>query len=405
MVLSGCIKTDDIIDNSKPWRTYFLYVAGDNNLTSNFNGNIIELSRKANEARRKGGRIIVYYSPTPYKGNPYNANDTKSGNPVLFEVLGNSSEYGTAGVMTRMLKEYDYSADPERKSIDPEAISLAINDMMRMAPAESYIIDFSSHGFGWTPAAKNVPVERAFGGEYGGGSYMEYGIDIDVLASIIPDSPAIDAILFDACEMGCVEVAYELRNKTKYLMASVAEIPAAGFPYAAVNDELFNRNAEIKDCLVAFASKYIDKYENDPYGGTIAIYDCSMLPALKDAAKEVVAKRRDILMGLDLSTPVKSAPAQFYYDQSLSGYRAMFHDMRDLVRAVTNGDIAVYNRFVTEIDKMVVYKNAVGPLYAKNFTFSAIRYSGVTMFVPQDAYPDSWVSYYKTLSWYKDVWE
>lgn len=39
--------------------------------------------------------------------------------------------------------------------------------------------------------------------------------------------------------MGCAEVYYELKDAAKYCIASVLDIPAAGFPYASVMPYLY----------------------------------------------------------------------------------------------------------------------------------------------------------------------
>ena len=59
-------------------------------------------------------------------------------------------------------------------------------------------------------------------------------------------------IFGDCCEIGCVEVAYELRNVADYLIASPAEIPGEGAYYEDLTD-LFDTSS-------SFYQKIIDKY-------------------------------------------------------------------------------------------------------------------------------------------------
>lgn len=44
----------------------------------------------------------------------------------------------------------------------------------------------------------------------------------------------MEYILFDDCYMSSVEVAYELKEATRFLIASTSEMMAYGMPYATV---------------------------------------------------------------------------------------------------------------------------------------------------------------------------
>ena len=64
--------------------------------------------------------------------------------------------------------------------------------------------------------------------------------------------------------MGCAEVYYELKDAAKYCIASVLDIPAAGFPYASVMPYLYE-NA-IKEYLKPICKDYIDYYNYNGWG-------------------------------------------------------------------------------------------------------------------------------------------
>ena len=61
----------------------------------------------------------------------------------------------------------------------------------------------------------------AYNSHSNSGSKME----IADVAAALDDFPRLDFILFDACFMQAVEVAYELRHVAKYIASSPAEIP------------------------------------------------------------------------------------------------------------------------------------------------------------------------------------
>lgn len=71
------------------------------------------------------------------------------------------------------------------------------------------------------------------GWDDGGGKDMPEGMthaemELDEFAAAIPDG-TLDFIIFEACLMAGVEVAYALRGKAEYLLASPAEIISPGF--------------------------------------------------------------------------------------------------------------------------------------------------------------------------------
>lgn len=85
--------------------------------------------------------------------------------------------------------------------------------------AESYGLIYWSHGDGWIP--NPLPSTRWIGQDWGNGSrYM----NISDLVSILSGAPHFDFILFDACFMQSVEVAYALRSFTDYYIGSPTEI-------------------------------------------------------------------------------------------------------------------------------------------------------------------------------------
>ena len=84
----------------------------------------------------------------------------------------------------------------------------------------------------------------------------------EVLRTVNPQK--FDFVLFDACMMGCAEVYYELKDAARYCIASVLDIPAAGFPYASVMPYLYE-NA-IKDYLGPICKDYIDYYNYNGWG-------------------------------------------------------------------------------------------------------------------------------------------
>ena len=65
-------------------------------------------------------------------------------------------------------------------------------------------------------------------------------MNISEFVEILKSAPHFDFILFDACFMQAVEVAYELRDYTDYCIGSPTEIPGPGASYDAVVPAMFS---------------------------------------------------------------------------------------------------------------------------------------------------------------------
>lgn len=161
-----------------------------------------------------------------------------------------------------------------------------IGDMMSVYPSESYGIIFGSHGSGWLPTITGTRSIGQDGGRYSSDTALIPEL-AEVLRTVNPQK--FDFVLFDACMMGCAEVYYELKDAAKYCIASVLDIPAAGFPYASVMPYLYE-NA-IKEYLKPICKDYIDYYNYNGWG-TISAVDCNQMEGLAEAVRSVICPIR-----------------------------------------------------------------------------------------------------------------
>ena len=167
-------------------------------------------------------------------------------------------------VIRDTLKTYD-----EATYTTAEGFAEILNEVKRRAEALNYSLIIGAHGCGWTyssdwvnypymarpnagftqkgstsyPTATdnfsgiqfgadpNKPVTRFFGSV----SLEENALDVPTLAEGIKLSGTkMQYILFDACYMGNVETAYELKDVTNYFIASSSEIMQYGLPYKSL---------------------------------------------------------------------------------------------------------------------------------------------------------------------------
>ena len=159
-----------------------------------------------------GERVIVFMSTTSEKA-------------ILFEI---TCKKGKCEQVT--LKEYN---NPPFTTA--EGITSILNDVKSFAPAPTYAMTIGCHGMGWLPVHstkgrartsirmhwenKGVPQTRYFGG-----TTSQYQTDITTLAEGIADAGIkMEYILFDDCYMSTIEVAYDLRYVTDYLIGSTCD--------------------------------------------------------------------------------------------------------------------------------------------------------------------------------------
>lgn len=252
----------DRIDSVLTNRTVLVYMVGDNSLSRWTSANI----KKMEESFRGEGNLIMYV-------------DDYNDSPLLVRLVAK-----TDGTCVRdTIRKYE-----EGNSASPAVVSAVIAEVCGMYPADSYGLILWSHGTGWLPSDSRT---RAFGQD--GNNWME----LTELTSALPDR-CFDFILFDACYMGGVEVAYALRNKTNYLIASVAEIWEDGFPYDAIVGNLWKGEEDYRKVC----QEYFDFY-NSMSGikrsGTISLVKTEGLEKLAEATRDIVAGKEELIMNLN----------------------------------------------------------------------------------------------------------
>lgn len=330
-------------------------------------------------------RLLVYYRP--------NQNDGLLTEPSILEFISDgkghingrsalsteefSDVFGEATVLRTYIETEGYNAT------DPEVMAQVFRDMQTAAPSNSYGLIFGSHASGWMPASATV--SRAFGDDDG------YSINIPELRDVLTNSFAsgnLDFILLDACMMGSVEVAYELRNVADYCIASVMETPASGFPYQRMFHYLSDTDVDYQRICTAFTDYYQSGW------GTCAAIDCSRLDNLADAVTGELQNHAADISTLDY---------QNIQQYGASSYRNFSFDIGDFFRQLNGGTIPA--SIQTALDQAVIAKSCIPGKYSYLPEVDADRFCGIGMFFPEyTGRTISWEDYYRTsISWYQAV--
>ncbi len=212
-----------------------------------------------------------------------------------------------------------------------------------------------------------------------------YEMDLQDFANAIPMD--LEYMVFDACFMGGIEVAYELRDKTHWLIASPTEILSDGMDYTTMTSYL---TARPEGDFEGFCENYFNIYDNQTgtyQSATISLTDCTKLEPLAQICSELFSKYRDALDAIDRDT------IQRYWRET--GYFDGFYDLADIVRSLgcTDSELA---EFEAALASCITYKAATD-----NFiSFAITSYSGLSMMLPNRA-GDYLKNFYTNLDWNK----
>lgn len=363
--------------------TLLIYIAADNNLAYNAELNIQEIM---------AGDVPVYFNEGAGDVLLVYA-DIRGENPRLMRI--SKDAYGA--VSQEVLVEYE-----PQNSLSDSVMSSVLAYAAGLFPSQENSLVLWSHGTGWLPEGyysnptavgadgQAVPVGmsedpyagyvKSFGADGG------YEMDIKDLAEALPVHYRY--ILFDACLMGGVEVAYELRDKCDYLVVSAAEVLAAGFPYRQVIGDMVDGSVP---ALQRVCDKYYDYYSED--GATVALVDAGSLDHLAVTCREILRNG-----GVDSIPDLDMSSLQGYFRQN----RHWFYDLGDFMSRISPHE-SFLEDFRDALDKTVIYKRATADFVLGGIVQFPIKtFSGLSTYVPN---PENPVldEYYRTLAWNQDV--
>lgn len=351
-------------------RTVIMYMVGDNSLSSQVRQDTTEMVR-SKDLIPEDVNFIIYL-------------DDKFNRPAIYEL---SKKKGM-----QLWKRFD----EELNSTDSLTMLKTLKGIERYFPAQHYGITFWSHATGWAPERQSSR-RNTFGKDetpYSAKLEMEIPVLRDVLAQL----PKFEYIFFDACFMQCIEVAYELRDVTNWMVGSPAEIPGPGAPYDKIMEALCSGNA--KGILEGYDANYPGYYSGYYYSGVLlSCIDCTQLEPLAQATGQYIIPHY-----LDRSEPSFEG-FQPYCDTFYEIFTYCFDMRTTMSRLLSEEDYAAW---------MEAFNRAV-PLFtlsstnrwfaqycSRNVVDDPECYGGVSMFVPMTKYETSGLNAdFKETSWYK----
>jgi hypothetical protein len=376
--LGACGDDDD--EPVKINRTVLVYIMGDNSLKSFVREDVSEITKGAAGINLTQNNLLVY------------ADDGSS--VKLFRMYKDKK----GAIAQDLIKTYD----PHRNSVGPSEMKELLSFVYNEYPAESYGLVLWSHGEGWKPGTTSSS-SRWIGLDDSGGNAL---LSISTLHEVLSVAPYYEYILFDACFMQSVEVAYELREHTGYFVGSPAEIPGPGAPYQEIVPAMFAKS----EPAMAIARSYYDYYQklytgNSPSGGTWTA-GVAMSVIRTDKLADLAAATQLILPAFIQNGERVSMTGVLDYDRRTNNEHIGYYDFSLLMKSLANNTDA-FTSWLVAFKAAVPYAKSTDKIYTQfNYggTFAVPGYSGVSMYVPRSGGGHSaWNQLYKKCKWYTDA--
>ena len=377
LLLTGCHPDPDPEDR----QVVLMYFAGNNSLSAEGSGDLKDIKESYLPATKETEKIVLVF---------YHFVDN-------YPRLVRLSRDKRGNLVEEIIKDYPFDTN----SASAQTLSEVLLDAEKAWPAGHKGLILWSHGSGFLPEGYYVDPKESRKGdpvflepdpyadivkaEESVKSFGEdHGTEMDIIEMRkVLSRTHYEFILFDACLMANVEVAYELRNVTDYLLFSPTEIISDGFPYEAMIQPILTLQPEA--AMTSIARSYMSHYRalSGVYqSATITLVKCMKMDALASACRPIFSNHREQILTLDRS----DIQPYFRYGKH------WFYDLDDFVRRVaTESELSA---FASALNQAVIFKDTTP--YVLDIPMK--HYSGLSSYIPR---PENTVlnNYYKTLAW------
>lgn len=384
-----------------------LYSAGYNSLSEFLASDIQDLKSGWLPGNKTNDNVMLIYAHSTKKYNDYKTPTS----PHLVRLYKNSK--GT--VIADTLVTYPQGS----LSTSAARLNEVLTYVNQKFPAKSYGMIFSSHATGYLPAGyynnsldytfekldmmgngffrdpfpvpyveveqdPSLPMVKSIGEDRHreGSTNISYEMDLPDFAEAIPMK--LDYILFDACLMGGIEVAYELKDKCSKIGFSQAEVLAEGLDYKTLTTHLLQNDEPDPQRVCEDYFKQYDSESGVYRSATISYIDCEKLDTLANVCRTIFSNHRE-----ELALISPSNTQRFYR----SG-KHWFYDLESIVRnaKATSEEI---RSFKNALNQCVIYA-AHTPEFMLEFRI--YTFSGFSMYLPCNGGVEL-DKFYRTLKW------
>ena len=356
-------------------KVMILYSEGYNDLVSNLALNINQFCQGDVPYFNERNVVLVYSHAAERRGDY-----TTETAPVLYRLYTHGDS---------VCKDTLATFDPKANTLTPGFMRSVMETIARTFPSRHYGLVISSHGNGWIPSdysGENLDMSIApswIGAQYDGSYRNRKSLDISQLRDAIPFR--LDYIAFDACLMGGVEVAYALREKTRYLVFSQTEVLADGLcNYPTIASRLFRTGGPDLKGLCEDAYSHYSALSGQEQSVTVSLVDTDGLDRLAEVCAGLFDDYRTEISNVSMYD------VQQYYRFS----KRWYFDIEDILVKSGVPDAALAD-FREALSSCVVYKAAT----PRFLSIDIVSFSGLSMYLPCADANTALRNFYRGLSW------
>lgn len=362
--------------------TVMVYMVADNNLSLYAEEDLEEMKVGMSKVKNSNVHLLVYI-------------DTGS-EPRLVELVNKN---GT--VTEKVIQTYQ-----TRNSCGVAEMQEVMDDLNgnKSLIAKKYGFIFWSHGDGWIPASSHISTRWIGQDTHPGIHYM----DIATLVDFYSKYPKMEFVMFDACFMLSVEVAYALRDQVNYVIASPTETPAPGADYACLVSAIM---AGGDDMVIQIAKAVYEPYVATYNEGKNVLdgkwetlgWDAGTATGVikTEGLSQLASLTKQLLAYVSLSDNLRQTVFNYDRRNQYCPEFVGYYDMVELMLQLLNeSDFAQWKE---AYDAVLPYWKTTPKNYSSSgVLFSMERANGISHYIPR-ADRVSAANAYRQTDWYKDA--
>ena len=360
-----------------------LYMAADNNLEQYAIQDINEL-----ELIGSTTQVSVVVQIDRIKTPSYDTSNGDWGTTRRYYITHDSNTPMINSQLIADLGELDMGA--------PETLTDFVQWAMQAYPAENYLLVLWNHGRGWqTPTARTMALEReirAINIDDTNSSEMS----LADLTQALEQVPHIDVVLFDACLMDMLEVAYSVRNCADIMLASQENIPIPGQPYQLTLSQVVSHPGttpyELSRTVIdEYIGYYAPRYSNTFTYAAISLTSLDKAVSAADELAEAILKNPDAWPSIRTA---REQTQHFDFDKGIYVY---YRDLYDFANRVDN--LAAAAEIRSSCQAVMAAVNDV-VLYQRNSGGSVANAHGISIYLSESG---KMLSSYRSLAFAQDT--
>jgi uncharacterized repeat protein (TIGR01451 family) len=366
--------SDQATTKIPPW-TFMFYLNGDNDLDTFMAEAFNNMERAAQNPDVNVLALWDRCSLLSDDGRECLDQDEGIENTRLYRV-----EYDDSALVTSPILEVDWNPG-ELNMGDPDTLVNFVTWARDNYSAKHYFLAILDHGGGWSPTFPEeseqrpaslshqgdqfIPLRRSYHVRGGTGLSWDFSDDYDYLSTAEmrrafsnitkEGSEKIDIVFYDACLMGMIEEAYEIKDYVNYLIGSENEAWGS-MPY----DQYINSvtsSTQPRELAVDIVSEYTESLPLTGHPSTISAVDLTAIREVSLAIDSLARAMIDDLSSAGTVLQIKDAylltqkldyDSDFRLKGETDGYVDLYHLASQIQENVTNTAILTAAQAIIE---------------------------------------------------------